>query len=72
MALTAWSEGVGSNWVGAQNADQVKTLLGIPDTVNVAAVVPFGYPAKKLGMGKKDRKPLGEVAHRGRFGQPFE
>lgn len=23
------------------------------------------------GKGKKDRKPLSEVAHRGRFGQPF-
>jgi hypothetical protein len=34
-------------------------------------VVPFGYPAKKLGKGKKNRKPIGEVVHRERFGTPW-
>jgi hypothetical protein len=33
--------------------------------------VPFGYPAQALGRGKKDRKPLAEVASRERFGQPL-
>jgi nitroreductase len=71
MALTAWGEGVGSNWVGAGDAPELKTLLGVPDSVNLVAVVPFGYPAKKIGLGKKDRKPLSEIAHRGRFGTPL-
>ena len=35
MILTAWSEGVGSNWVGFQNLAQVKPLLGIPEEVEV-------------------------------------
>jgi hypothetical protein len=38
----------------------------------VLAVVPFGYPVTAIGKGKKNRKPLSEVAHRERFGQPFE
>ena len=35
------------------------------------AIVPFGYPAKAAGAGKEQRKPLGEVAHRERFDQPY-
>jgi hypothetical protein len=34
--------------------------------------VPFGYPVKKIGKGRKNRKPFGEVIHREGFGQPFE
>jgi nitroreductase len=71
MILTAWAEGVGSNWVGFNNLAQVKPLLGIPDEVDVIAILPFGYPVKKLGKGRKNRKPLGQVAHRERFGEPF-
>ncbi|MGD0879369.1 MAG: nitroreductase family protein [Anaerolineales bacterium] len=72
MVLTAWSEGVGSNWVGFNNLEQIKPLLGIPPEVAVIAIVPFGYPVKKLGKGRKNRKPLGQVAHREHFGEPFE
>jgi nitroreductase len=72
MILTAWSEGVGSNWVGFLGLDAVKPLLNIPDDLDVLAIVPFGYPTQAIGKGKKNRKPLSEVAHRGRFGQPFE
>jgi nitroreductase len=72
MMLTAWSEGVGSNWVGFMGLDEVKPLLSIPDELDVLAIVPFGYPAHAIGKGKKQRKPLSEVAHRGRFGQPFQ
>ena len=72
MILTAWSEGVGSNWTGFMGLEEVKPLLGIPDELDVLAVVPFGYPAKAIGQGKKNRKPLSQVAHRERFSQPFE
>jgi nitroreductase len=72
MLLTAWSEGVGSNWVGFGGLDDVGSLLGIPDTIDVLAILPLGYPAGEIGQGKKQRKPLGEIAHRERFGQPFE
>ena len=72
MILTAWSEGVGSNWVGFENLSIINPLLGIPDNIDVLAIVPFGYAAKEIGKGKKKRKPLSEVAHRERFGQPFK
>jgi nitroreductase len=72
MMLTAWSEGVGSNWVGFMGMNEVKPLLRIPDELDVLAIVPFGYPAKPVGKGKKKRKPLSEIAHLESFGQPLQ
>ncbi|MGH2374817.1 MAG: nitroreductase family protein [Candidatus Methylomirabilaceae bacterium] len=72
MILTAWSEGIGSNWAGFLGMTGVKSLLAIPDGLDVLAILPFGYPAQAHGRGKKQRKPLSKVAHRGRFGQSFE
>ena len=72
MILTAWSQGIGSNWVGFLGMDEVKSLLNIPADLDVLAIIPFGYPAQAIGKGKKNRKPLSEVANRERFGQPFE
>jgi nitroreductase len=71
MILTAWSEGIGSNWVGFHAMPEGRSLLGIPDELDMLAMIPLGYPAKKLGKGKKNRKLLSEVAHRERFGQPL-
>ncbi len=70
MVLTAWAEGIGSNWAGFFGLEAVRPLLGIPESLDVLVVVPFGYPAHAL-VGSKRRKPLGEVVHRERFGQPF-
>jgi nitroreductase len=69
MILAAWSEGVGSNWVGFMGPVDIKPLLGVPEEMDILAVVPFGYPVKTLGRGKKKRKPLSEVVHHERFGQ---
>ena len=72
MMLTAWAEGVGSNWVGFGNLEKVNALLGIPSDRDVLAILPFGYPADRIGRGKKKRKALRAVAHRERYGQPFQ
>ena len=70
MMLVAWSDGVGSNWVGYRNLpDEVSALLGVPSELEVLAIVPFGYPARRVGRGKKQRKPIGQVVSRERFGQ---
>jgi len=72
MLLTAWADGVGSNWVGFGGLDRVKAVLDIPAGLDVLAILPFGYPARAVGKGKKQRKPLREVAHLERYGRPFE
>ena len=72
MLLAAWGEGVGSNWVGFGGLDQDKSLLEIPAGLDVLAILPFGYPARAVGRGQKQRKALREVAHLERYGRPFE
>lgn len=72
MLLAAWAEGVGGNWTGFRGLDGVKTLLGIPDNLDVVAVLPLGYPAQAVGQGRKNRKPVSEIASSERYGQPFE
>jgi nitroreductase len=71
MMLAAWADGVGSNWVGFGGLDEVKALLNVPAALEVVAIVPFGYPARAIGRGKKQRKSLRDIAHRERYGQPF-
>ena len=71
MLLTAWAEGVASNWVGFGGLRSVNDLLAIPPDLDVLAVLPLGYPVGTVGQGTKQRKALAEVAHRERFGQPF-
>jgi nitroreductase len=72
MVLTAWSHGVGSNWVGFSNLQEVNGFLGIPRDHTILAIVPFGYPVNTVGKGKKKRKPLGEVVFKERWGTPFK
>jgi nitroreductase len=71
MILTAWSEGVGSNWVGFHGMDRAAEILGVPEQYSLFAILPFGYPLNPVGKGNKKRKPLSEVASRGRFGESF-
>ncbi len=72
MLLTAWADGLGSNWVGFGGLDQIKPRLGIPAEMEVFAVLPIGYAKDETkGQGKKKRKALSEVAYREHWGQPF-
>ena len=70
MILTAWGEGIASNWTGFGGLDNVREEFGIPDTYEVLAVVPFGYPKRNV-IGKKKRKPFNEVVSAERFGRPL-
>jgi nitroreductase len=70
MLLTAWAEGVGSNWTGFGGLAGVRNEVNLPDGYEVLAVLPFGYPARPV-QGRKKRKPLSEVASAERFGTPL-
>lgn len=72
MLLTAWADGVGSNWVGFGGVEGVNALLNIAPELDVLAILPFGYPVGVVGRGNKQRKPLEAIAHQERYGQPFE
>jgi nitroreductase len=70
MILTAWGDGVGSNWAGFLGLEAVRQEFGLPDAYDVLAVVPLGYPKQKI-LGKKKRKPFNEVVSAERFGTPL-
>jgi nitroreductase len=70
MILTAWGDGVGSNWTGFAGLEAVRKEFGLPDAYDVLAVVPLGYPKRKI-LGKKKRKPFNEVVSGERFGTPL-
>ncbi|MDH5794522.1 MAG: nitroreductase family protein [Candidatus Bathyarchaeota archaeon] len=65
MVLAAGAQGVGSCWVGDFKQDEVKKLLGIPDTLRVICLVAFGYPAEKPSL--RSKKSLEEIVHYNRF-----
>jgi nitroreductase len=59
MVLQAVEEGLGTCWIGAFYEDQVKKILGIPDSARVVALLPLGYPASQPAA--RPRKPLAEI-----------
>ena len=54
MELIAWSEGLGTCFVGIRAAEQqqaIKELLGIPESMELITVLPFGYRARRPPRG---------------------
>jgi nitroreductase len=72
MILTAWEEGIASNWVGFFGLDEAKAYLDIPDEYDLLAIIPFGYREKENVKGMKKRKAFTEVVSRGKFGKKFQ
>jgi nitroreductase len=70
MQLAAWGEGVASGVYTGMKLQDVRRDFGIPESLNPVIVVGFGYPSKKL-FGKKNRKPLSEIAFSDKFGKPL-
>ena len=74
MELMAWSEGLGTCFVGVRDAEQqhaVKELLAIPEGMELITILPFGYRAEGSKGQGTPRKPMAEIAHRERFGEQY-
>ncbi|PYN23381.1 MAG: nitroreductase [Candidatus Rokuibacteriota bacterium] len=72
LALLLAASNGASRIAERQDRQHIKAVLDIPAGLDVLAILPFGYPARAVGRGKKQRKPLREVAHLERYGRPFE
>ena len=48
---------------------EIKDILGIPDGVETAALVPLGYPASRARFGGNRRRPVEDVTFRDRWGR---
>ena len=74
MEILAWSEGLGTCFVGVPFEDQnrrIKELLGVPERLKLITVLPFGYRPDDIRGARRRRKPLEEMVHSERFGRPY-
>ena len=67
MQVTAWNYGVGSGIFTGIKEEIFRRDFGIPKELNVAAVIGFGYPLKKLTGKRKDRLPLTVLVHNEKY-----
>lgn len=65
MVIAAEAQGVGSCWIGDFKEEEVKGLLGIPDSLKVVAMVSFGYP--RVRPSPRPKKSLEEIVHYNKF-----
>ena len=71
LLLTARALGIGTvlttRW--HTHLDECRAILGLPDTAEIHAVIPAGWPLDRFGA--TSRRPVAEVAFRDRWGEPW-
>ncbi len=67
MIAAATAEGLGTCWIAAIDPARVKGVLNIPASVDVVAIIALGYPREELVVEEKNRKPLKEIIHHGKW-----
>lgn len=70
LAASALGYGTTMTTLAAQAPGELATILGLPAKVLPLAAIPLGRPSRALGPPR--RRPVVEIAHRNRFGTPFE
>ena len=71
MELIAWSEGLGTCFVGVRTEEQqiaVKELLNIPSDLELITIMPYGYRPTSIDRTGTPRKDLADIVHREKFG----
>jgi nitroreductase len=74
MQLVAWSDGIGSCFVGIppDNIPSLKQFLRIPEEFELISIMPFGFPKNDREIGSKSRKPLSKITHSEFFDNAYE
>ena len=70
MQLVAWSEGVGSGLFTGIRDEKMRTDFNIPEDLDIAVIVGFGYPSRKLTGMKKNRMSMNNILYHQRYGNP--
>ena len=71
LLLAAGAQGLGSamTTLATMYADELRSVLGLPPSVQPMAVVPLGWPARP--QGRPRRLPLIERVYRERYDRPW-
>ena len=59
--LEAYEQGLGTCWMGAFDAQQVKKALSLPEDTDAVMITPLGYPAEQ--PAPRPRKALSEIVY---------
>jgi nitroreductase len=70
MQLVAWSEGVGSGLFTGISEKKMRTDFNISVDLDIAVVVGFGYPSRKLTGMRKNRMSMNNILYHQRYGNP--
>jgi len=71
MQIVAWNYGVVSRIYTGMKGEDLRKDFDIPKDLSPTVVVGFGYPTRKI-LGKKNRRPLGELVFLERYDQRFD
>ncbi len=66
ITLAAVEEGLGTCWIGAFDPEAVRSILGIPSSIEVVELLPLGYPKDPSPVEKK-RLAYEAIVHRERW-----
>jgi nitroreductase len=69
MVLAATALGYGTCWIGSFNAEEVKSLLKIPERMAIIALLPIGVPDEKPRPSL--RKDFHEIFYKEEWQTPF-
>lgn len=67
MAATALH--LATCWVCSFDTEIIRSAFRLPDGIEPIAIIPLGYPAEGSVTPAKDRLPLTDIVHRGKFSE---
>lgn len=67
MIGAATAEGLGTCWIASLEPERVKQVLCIPAHIDIVGLIAIGYPVAEPVKENKQRKPLGEIIHYGKW-----
>lgn len=68
LTLAAAEEGLGTCWIGAFDPATARSVLGLPENVDIVAMTPLGWPAENEPRRERTRRPLADSVMWERWG----